>query len=273
MTIVGFTPELVTEIFNRSSHTVPVSSSSIYRDVYKSLSEKFDVTPSEVKFNNFVEAVTEISIARDEACSGSDSLSTADIPGIVTKFNQFFSVGKKGDISEIRDLYGQMLCVKHQEQALGTKRRKRSSHCPDESNCACPEGGLETGEISCTCHFFGCLDPDQHLAPILGLVYWKIQCLAFVIDTTGSMAGRIAGAQKILTDFIKAEEDLNVVGCYLLVPFNDVGPDDAHVPDASKICLDFVSRVVYTVVYLYIECLHVSRNSMHACTKSICAVF
>ena len=86
------------------------------------------------------------------------------------------------------------------------------------------------------------------MKPILGFDN-QIQCLAFVIDTTGSMSSEIADAQKILTDFIQAEENLNDVGCYLLMPFNDVGPDNAHVPDASKyICL---LTHVLSGVYLY----------------------
>ena len=242
VTIVGFAPEQVTEIFNRLSHTESDSSGSIIRGVYTSLSEKFNFRPSEAKFNNFIEAITEITIAEDEACSGSDSLSTADIPQIVRKFNQALSrsAGRSGDITEIRSLYGQMLCVMHQEQAPGTKRTKRYyHHCPMDINCTCPDGGLKDGDISCACHFFRCLDPHQELEPILGFTDAVLpQCLAFVIDTTGSMSKQIAGAKNILLDFIRAEENLNITGCYLLVPFNDVGPDNAHVPDESKyICM------------------------------------
>ena len=143
MTIVGFAPELVTEMFNTSSHNESNSSGSIFKHVYTYLSETFNVAPSEAKFNNFVEAITEISIAGGEACSGSDSLSTADIPEIVLKFNQFFSAGKSGDITEIRSLYGQILCIKRHEQAPDTNRSKRSTHCPEESNCDCPEEALK----------------------------------------------------------------------------------------------------------------------------------
>ena len=191
--IVGFAPELVTDIFN-PSHTATISNSSIFTVVYTFLSQKFNVTPSDSKFNSFVEAITEINIAEDEACSGSYSLSTDDIPEIIMKFNRAFSAGRSGDVTEVRALYGQMLCVKRQEHAPGTKRTKRSSHCPEDSDCTCPEGGLESDNIICACHFFRCLDPKQHLQPILGFVASKLQCLAFVIDTTGSMAHEITVA-------------------------------------------------------------------------------
>ena len=39
--------------------------------------------------------------------------------------------------------------------------------------------------------------------------------------------------KNIVNDFVRAEENL-LNGCYLLVPFNDVGPNGANVPDESK---------------------------------------
>ncbi len=260
--IVGFAPELVTGIFN-PSHTATISNSSIFTVVYTFLSQKFNVTPSDSKFNSFVEAITEINIAEDEACSGSYSLSTDDIPEIIMKFNRAFSAGRSGDVTEVRALYGQMLCVKRQEHAPGTKRTKRSFHdCPEDSDCTCPEGGLERGEITCACHFFRCLDPRQHLQPILGFTALKLQCLAFVIDTTGSMAHEITVAKKIVNDFVRAEENL-LDGCYLLVPFNDVGPNGANVPDESKYNnidqyisnYNTTSRLCMLLYYIVCECI------------------
>ncbi len=218
----------MTDIFN-PSHTASVSSSSIFTVVYTFLSQKFNVSLSDSKFNSFVQAITEVNIAEKEACSGSYSRSNADILEIVMKFNRAFSAGKSGDLTEVRALYGQMLCIKQQEHAPGTKRTKRSSHCPKDSNCICPEGGFdEPDNIICACHFFRCLDPDRHFKPILGFTAKELQCLAFVIDTTGSMSEEITVAKRLLNDFVRAEENL-LDGCYLLVPFNDVGA-----PDASK---------------------------------------
>ena len=44
------------------------------------------------------------------------------------------------------------------------------------------------------------------------------------------MSEEIRGAQNIIREFVRAEEDLGVAGCYLLVPFNDIGA-----PDPSKL--------------------------------------
>ena len=125
--ITDFAPELASTIFNSSSTNASTGSETIIQTVYNSLSNKLNVSQSETKFNNFVEAVTEIAAAEEEACSGSDGLSTSDIPRIVADFNAAFSSGRNGDITTIRALYGQMLCIKRREEEPSTKRRKRQS--------------------------------------------------------------------------------------------------------------------------------------------------
>ena len=84
------------------------------------------MSQSETKFNNFVEAVTEIAAAEEEACSGSDGLSIIDIPRIVADFHTAFSSGRNGDITTIRALYGQMLCIKRQEEGAIDKEKKET---------------------------------------------------------------------------------------------------------------------------------------------------
>ena len=242
--VADFLPELVSGIFNSSAINTSGGSETLIRTVYNSLSDKLNVSQSEIKFNKFVEAVTEIAAAEEEVCGGSDALSTSDIPRIVADFNAAFSFGRNGDITTVRALYGQMLCIRRREEEPPTKRRKRQTldflDCKNltvSGVCKCPAGSLEEvkeDEITCPCHFFRCIDPYHHLKPILGFVKWVIQCLAFVIDTTGSMSEEIYSAQHIIKEFVRAEEDLGEPGCYLLVPFNDVGPDTAHVPNASK---------------------------------------
>ena len=58
---------------------------------------------------------------------------------------------------------------------------------------------------------------------MLGFIKDDLQCLAFVVDTTGSMYNEIEAAQEVIQSFIRSEEELNVVGCYILMPFNDYG--------------------------------------------------
>ena len=250
--VTDFAPEIVSvsrsTLFNSS-----IGSDNI-RAVYNVLANKLEVNQSEIKFNNFVEAITEIAAAEEEACSGSDiySLSVSDIPGIVAEFNTAFSAGRDSDITTIRALYGQMLCIKHQE-SLSKRRKRWSDYCDTMTDCKCPEGGLHGTKILCPCHFFRCLDPDNHLKPIFGFSEngSSFQCLAFVIDTTGSMREEISGAQNIIKEFIRAEEYVGFAGCYLLVPFNDVG-----LAEESKMC--WVIHSLHTSIIsnlLFVYCI------------------
>ena len=50
----------------------------------------------------------------------------------------------------------------------------------------------------------------------------KKHCLAFAIDTTGSMSEEISHAMDVIQYFIQSEEN-NLTLCYILVPFNDYG--------------------------------------------------
>ena len=239
--VADIAPELIAGIFNTTVYSHPNSTTepvSVIEVVYTSLSEKFDVKPSETRFNSFVEAVTEISTIEEEACSG-DAVRSEDIPRLVNEFKHAFSrPSRSRDLAAIRSVYGKMLCIKRQVGST-SRRRKRETPgdplelCPDGVDCECPPGGLD-GDIVCPCQFFRCLDPDDHLKPIFGFVADAIQCLAFVIDTTGSMETKISAAKKIILEFVRSEEDVGEWGCYMLVPFNDVGPDSEHVPDPSE---------------------------------------
>ena len=111
-------------------------------------------------------------------------------------------------------------------------RGRRQLGCLPRDRCTCPPGGI-TGDIICPCEFFKCLDPDDVVKSILGF-NTEEECLALAIDTTGSMSGEIDVAKEIILNFLKSEEEIGIAGCYVLVPFNDIGPDDAIVPEESK---------------------------------------
>ena len=111
-------------------------------------------------------------------------------------------------------------------------RGRRQSGCPPRDRCTCPPGGI-TSDIFCTCEFFECLDPDDIFVSILGFDSDE-ECLAFVIDTTGSMSGEIDAAKEITLNFLRSEEEIGDAGCYVLVPFNDIGPDHSIVAEESK---------------------------------------
>ena len=225
---------IVGDIAPDLANSMNSTTESVLNMVYDSLSKKFNVTPSEPGFNSFVDAVTEIYTVEEEACSDDGVVQTDDFPRLMDLFISRPGTGR--DLTALRSVYGKMLCIKRQVEST-SRRRKRETPgepCPlDGAVCKCPSGGLD-GDIVCPCQFFRCLDPD-HLKPIFGFVEDDIQCLAFVIDTTGSMESAISDAKKIILDFVRSEEEIGFWGCYMLVPFNDVGPDSEHVPDESEL--------------------------------------
>ena len=208
--------------------------------VYNSLTEEFGVNKSNSGYSKFVEAVNEITEAKQEVCSGDVRPGVSNVSRLVQEFRAAFNTTKK-DLLKLRIIFGKMLCIKDEIEKLKSKGRERRQEpipecggfgtpclertpeectCPSEE-CTCPSGGVYGDCIFCPCEFFRCLDPDDVLKPILGFVAEEIQCLAFVVDTTGSMEDEIAAAQEIIRSFIRSEEELNEVGCYILMPFND----------------------------------------------------
>ena len=207
------------------------------RAVYTAVAEEFDVEATDEGFNNFTEAITQITEAKEAACKGNGSVSEADIPGLAQEYKELRG-DIEGNIDRIREIFGKMLCLS--EKSREDRRKKRDSHCVTEFGrpcccleeedmvrpCCCPEpavpGGPET--LLCVCEFFACLDPEDDFQPILGIADVitddRYACLAFAVDTTGSMGAEIRAVQDLLRDFLSSEED--GPKCYVLQPFNDL---------------------------------------------------
>ena len=190
--------------------------------VYTAIAEEFEVEATDEGFNNFTLAITEITEAKTAACEDEDSVSEADIPRLGREYRAL-----RGDIERnivrIRDIFGKMLCLSDKDHE---ERRKRESLTP----CSCPT----EGNLIYVCEFFACLDPEDDIKPILGIVDVIVDegfpCLAFAVDTTGSMGGEIEAAKGVIRNFLRSEED--GPGCYVLQPFNDL--QDGVFDPASK---------------------------------------
>lgn len=205
-----------------------LSSEENFRLAFNSLADHFDQRPSEGGLTRFKEATNEISVAKNEACTGSFRLNQTDAPQLIREIVDTFRMERK-DRHQLRSLYGKLLCV----DGIHNRRRR------DNRNCECPPNGFDSGfKFYNVCHFFACLDPGDVLKEIFfasdGV---QFPCLAFVVDTTGSMIGEINTTKRIILNFLRSEEVIGVDGCYILVPFNDVGPDNADVHDESKTML------------------------------------
>ena len=199
------------------------SNTSALEEIYSSLAERVGSPTSTSGFSDFLAALSEISIAEANACS---SPTTLNVTQLVSEFLELLTQNISDEnfvLREMRRISGEILCAKSQEQFTPTRRRRSAanlSRCP--LRCTCPPGGINS-HLVCACQFFACLDPEDHYRPIFGFSGHRHHCLAFVIDTTGSMAQEIGVARTVILNFLRAEENLNELGCYILVPFNDNG--------------------------------------------------
>ena len=228
--------EVTTSVFNRTSPGLMETGSNAtgsLKVVYDKLAKNFSRKSSVVGYNSFIGAVSEISVAKAEAAYKGTSVPTSrDVARLVEDFKTAFGVRNK-DISNIRSIVGMLLYIDEGGPPT-TRKRRQETEAPcfglSRDECECPKGGIENGTFFCTCEFFECLDPGDYLKPIFGFDPKGDQCLAFVIDTTGSMYNEIATASMIIEEFLLREEELTFFGSYILMPFNDI--DDSR--DSSE---------------------------------------
>lgn len=234
---------------------------------YNSLAVATGVQPSTAGLNRFIDGVNEITNLYSEVCSG-DLPRLEDVRNISTSFSAGYELRNEG-LSRIREDYAKMLCL---SDSLGSdvvsQRRRRQApgetpcifdgsctlaeYCSQlQSDCACPEGGVLSPEILCPCEFFSCLDTGNLTGPVF-FEFPTFECLAFVVDTTGSMKDEIEVTKRVIKDFLVAEEEL---GCYMLVPFNDVESD----PVRSEFKHATVSQHCLLPLYVVLGSLAVAR--------------
>ena len=196
--------------------------------------KNYDIPATDEGYNNFTTAVSQITEAKIVACEGDGGISEGDIPRLWTEYRAL-KEDVEANIEEIRDIFGKMLCL-NERSHTEEKRKKRDFHCPERRDCTCPD----SGELVCVCEFFACLDPDNDLPAILGLydidVIEGFPCLAFTVDTTGSMSDEIDAVKQVVRNFTASEED--GPGCYVLQPFNDLTDGPGAFDSASKFYLN-----------------------------------
>ena len=194
--------------------------------VYEAIAEELEVQVSDEGFCNFTEAITQITEAKKAACEG--NISEADIPQLGRDYNAL-RYDIEANIEKIRDIFGKMLCLSEKEHDQKRKRQDSTTyHCPKfGTKCSCPSMGNQL----CVCEFFACLDPKDDVKPVFGLIDvivpgYTPPCLAFAVDTTGSMREEIEAAKEVVSNFIASEED--GPACYVLQPFNDLTDGSFH---------------------------------------------
>lgn len=182
--------------------------------IYEAFSKKFYRNTTKIGYGRFLESLNMISAYYRQ--SDPLQLGTEGIHSLVQNFN--IAYGAKNSV-ELCDVFAKILKIKdsevdHIDQNI---QRRQSDSCSD-NDCTCPEGGIYSNQLFCSCQFFDCLDEGRNLLPVFE-GFEGLECLAFVIDTTGSMKDEIDVTVQVIKDFIASEE----LGCYILVPFNDDG--------------------------------------------------
>ena len=206
-------------IFPDTGGPPPTTAEELFTTTYISLTEDLGRVKSDTGYTNFAEAVTEITEARQEACSGppDERPSPEDIPGLAERFARL----PLSEARELRKIFGEMLCIKNE---VHSSRMKRQDPC---AGVVCPSAGFDA--VVDVCEFFACLDKDiedrygTRLAAVFGFVidFDHFPCLAFVVDTTGSMGEEIRAVQNLIMAFVSSEQD--EPACYIITPFNDYG--------------------------------------------------
>ena len=198
---------------------------------YNTLAESFDARPNVAGYNKFVEAVNEISLAQAEACNNPTFVPTIEL---VTKLAGEFenaTFGPEVDLTKARSAFGKLLCLNTREGNAGEsvrKRRQTNDNC-DDVTCLEEARTVGLSKVGSVCEFFVCLqlksrEDIKQLGPVFGFASATAtndECLAFIVDTTGSMSGEIDTAKQTILNFIASEDNAGELQCYVLVPFND----------------------------------------------------
>ena len=131
------------------------------------------------------------------------------------------------DLSALRNQFGILICL-HQ-QVMGPK--------PACNTVDCSRG---LGNATTTGEFFCCLQVSD-VRDLFGIessltTTNPVPCLAFVVDTSGSMSTEIAAVQGLINNFLNPADPV----CYIVVEFNDFGTA------ANSECLCGISLISQT---------------------------
>lgn len=242
--------DILSTVFLEDNNALPDEEGELLDTLYNALAHGFQKNASKRGFNQFMEAVNEIAVV--VACANiSTEIDMDTVPELVREFRADLRDRSYTKYQNLRSLYGRLLRIRNSLSNDSSRHRRQSS-------CECPPDGLN-GEIFHPCQFFDCLNP-RDIEPIFG--FTDFECLAFVVDTTGSMKDEIQFAAEIIKSFIGTEGLLNEVGCYMFVPFNDVGPDDEYVAEDSvgPLCITYPQNTSSSVDSLleFVECIETS---------------
>eukprot|EP00731_Ephydatia_muelleri_P015570 Em0008g1290a len=174
------------------------------RFLYETLSKALNITISKLQYNEFSSAIIEIAEEYLKACKASIRTSTT----IYTLYDQLLEVRQSSASNKanlLRSILAKTLCSH-------TKNKRQSAGKPNSTD------------------FFRSIT-DFEARNIFGFNFYewshrRFPTLAFVVDTTGSMANAIAGVRQAIKSIIALEQQNPFF--YVLTPFNDYDGDTTY---------------------------------------------
>ena len=194
----------VRNVFSKVLNDSTIANDSLSsEEVYEHIATNVGLSATPSGFVQFQEAVSEVIVAKLDACSKIDkSEITTDYISDLTK--RFIALTDAKNISLAREVYGKLLCIQDLLSPSDKSRKRRQGD---------PSDLLDA--------FFDSLDGEQLGAIFLVDVTRDPPTLAFVVDDTGSMGSEISSVQRLIRSFIKSERSEPLA--YILTTFNDPG--------------------------------------------------
>ena len=199
------------------------------RFLYETLSKALNITISKLQYNEFSSAIVEISEEYLKACKAPTRISTT----IYTLYDQLVEVRESSASNKanlLRSILAKTLCPR-------TRNKRQSVDNPNSTD------------------FFR-LITDFEARNIFGFNFnaWsklRFPTLAFVVDTTGSMANAIAGVKEAIKSIIALEQQNPFF--YVLAPFNDHDGDARYRNVSSKSCQSSLHLFMLHVMYFGLD--------------------
>ena len=226
--------------------------------LYSTLTASFGLTESEETLEQFSKVIDIISDAYFKSCYGpeEEKPTVQDASDLLQTFLTL--LGNRTDFTTIRETYGKLTCLEvFQPDEIIVKPEGEDGEV-DLLECAKAESVkklyecLDPKDLSCVFDIDIEQDCDD-LETLEGDVSKYAQnCLAFVVDTTGSMSNEIVATRQVITNFIQSEENTLTL-CYILVPFNDFGL--LPIENSKQLIHNFIHACIimlYTIIMIII---------------------
>ena len=183
--------------------------------LYNALVSTLNITGGSEGFHNFSTAFNVISDSYFKACFGpeEEKPTKADAPELLSQFLSLLE--NRTNITTVRELYGQLSCLKDFSQSPQSIS-KRDVSCASKKTIKDFYNCLSKDDLKCIFN----VDNPSNCGTTGNVNNRPNNCLAFVIDTTGSMSDEISHAREVVSNFTASELNTFTL-CYVLVGFND----------------------------------------------------